>query len=52
MEQTAKKSNAIDWLIFLVSLSIMIYMLMYVDEWFWVVLPFVLTYFVKALRMM
>jgi len=25
---------------------------MYVDEWFWVVLPFVLTYFVKALRMM
>lgn len=50
--ETAKNSRAIDWIIFLVSTVIMIFMLMYMDEWFWVALPFSLTYLVKALDMM
>lgn len=41
-----------DWIIFLVSTVIMIFMLMYMDEWFWLALPFSLTYLVKALDMM
>jgi len=47
-----KSSRAIDWIIFLVSTVIMIFMLLYMDEWFWVALPFSLTYLVKALDMM
>lgn len=49
---TAKKSRSMDWIIFLVSTVIMIFMLMYMDEWFWLALPFSLTYLVKALDMM
>jgi len=47
-----KSSRTIDWIIFLVSTVILIFMLMYMDEWFWVALPFSLTYLVKALDMM
>jgi hypothetical protein len=39
-----------DWAIFLVSLVIMILMLMFMNEWFWVALPFVLTYLARALK--
>lgn len=39
-----------DWVIFLVSLVIMILMLMFMNEWFWVALPFVLTYLARALK--
>lgn len=49
---TANKSRSMDWIIFLVSTVIMIFMLMYMDEWFWLALPFSLTYLVKALDMM
>lgn len=28
----------------------MVYMLMYMSEWFWVMLPFVLTYLVRAVK--
>lgn len=48
--ETANKSTMMDWIIFFVSTIIMIGMLMYMSEWFWVALPFVLTYLVKALR--
>lgn len=41
-----------DWIWFLVSTAIMIFMLIYVNEWFWLALPFSLTYLVKALRVM
>jgi hypothetical protein len=50
--ETAKNSTVIDWIIFFISTVIMILMLMYMSEWFWVALPFVLTYLVKALRVM
>jgi hypothetical protein len=45
---TKSGGRAIDWIMFLVSTVIMILMLMYADEWFWLALPFVCTYLVKA----
>ncbi len=48
--EVTKKSTGLDWIIFFVSLVAMILLLMYVDEWFWLALPFVLTFFVKAIR--
>lgn len=50
MEAT-KNSTRTDWIIFFISLAVMIGFFIYADEWFWVALPFVLTYFVRALRM-
>jgi hypothetical protein len=42
------RSNLMDWGIFLVSLVVMILLLMFADEWFWLALPFVLTYLAKG----
>lgn len=50
MTSQSSSSSLTDWAIFLVSLFIMILMLMYMNEWFWVALPFVLTYLAKALK--
>lgn len=50
MTSQTNSSSLTDWLIFLVSLVAMILMLMYMNEWFWVALPFVLTYLAKALK--
>lgn len=41
-----------DWIWFLVSTAIMILMLIFFNEWFWLALPFSLTYLVKAMRVM
>ncbi len=49
---TENESTRMDWIWFLVSTAIMIFMLIYVNEWFWLALPFSLTYLVKALRVM
>lgn len=38
------------WILFLVSTLIMIAMLIWMNEWFWLALPFSLTYLVKALN--
>lgn len=40
------------WLITLVSLVACVGLLYYSPEWFWLTLPFLFTYFVKALDMM
>ncbi len=37
------------WLYFLISTAALIAMLIFADEWFWIALPFSLTYFVMAL---
>ncbi len=50
MTSETTSSTRMDWLIFIVSLVIMILMLKYMNEWFWVALPFVLTYLAKALK--
>lgn len=41
-----------DWIIFGVSLVFMIVLLIVATPWFWVPLPFVLTYLVKGVGVM
>ncbi|MBK7872055.1 MAG: hypothetical protein IPJ74_15955 [Saprospiraceae bacterium] len=50
METTTNKSTTMDWMLFGVSTIICILLLIYASEWFWLALPFVLTYLVKAVR--
>ena len=38
-----------NWIFFGISLLVTLFMLLFVNEWFWVGLPFTLTYFVKSL---
>lgn len=40
------------WLITLVSLVACVALIILAPEWFWITLPFLLTYFVKAIGMM
>ncbi len=47
-----KTSTRTDWILFFVSLVAFIALLMYADEWFWIAMPFMLTYLVKALNAM
>jgi energy-coupling factor transporter transmembrane protein EcfT len=47
--ETTKPSRRADWLIFLLSTAVMIFMLIYVNEWFWLAMPFSFTYLAKAL---
>ena len=49
---TDKKSNPMDWVFFIVWTIIFFAMLIWVPQWFWVVLPFPLTYLVKAMNAM
>ena len=48
----AKTGKALDWIVFLVSLVAMCLLLLWASEFFWIALPFVGTYLVKALGMM
>ncbi|MEM6964786.1 MAG: hypothetical protein AAF573_08485 [Bacteroidota bacterium] len=52
MSKEDTSSTTKDWILFVISTIIMIAMLIWVNEWFWLALPFSLTYLVKALRMM
>lgn len=52
METTSKSSKSMDWVLFLLSLIVTILLLIFVTEWFWVSLPFLITYLVKALDSM
>lgn len=52
MNKEEKSSSSTDWLLFLISTVVMIAMLIWVNEWFWLAMPFSLTYLVKALKMM
>ena len=49
MESTSKRT---DWLLTLVSLAVTVALLIVAPEWFWVALPFLLTYFVRAMDAM
>ena len=46
------KSHTTDWIIFAVFLVITVGFLIFEPTWFWITLPFVLTYFVKAIDYM
>ena len=52
MTTNSKQSHRTDWLIFAVTLVITLAFLAVNPTWFWVFLPFVLTYFVKAMDYM
>jgi hypothetical protein len=45
-------SRSSDWVYFLISLAVMIGIFIVATPWFWVALPFVLTYFVKGMNWM
>jgi len=47
--EVSKGSKMTDWIIFLVSTAIVIFLLIFANEWFWLALPFSLTYLAKAL---
>jgi len=48
-ETTAKGKY---WVFFLISLVIFLFMLIFMNQWFWVSMPFMLTYLVLALGYM
>ena len=52
MDTTQNDSTRLDWILFLVFFVVTVLLLLYADEWFWLGLPFMLTYFAKALRAM
>jgi hypothetical protein len=47
-----KNTKLLDWGIFLVSTVLCLYLLSMGNPWFWVTLPFVLTFLVKGLDAM
>lgn len=47
-----KENKALYWMITLVSLVACVALIAFAPEWFWLTLPFLFTYFVKALGMM
>jgi hypothetical protein len=48
--QTQKEeSRGKYWLLFLISLVVIVLLLLFITPWFWVALPFVLTFLVKAM---
>lgn len=47
---SAKKIRIQDWILFLASTAIMVYLLMFHAEWFWVMLPFVGVFAVRSLN--
>lgn len=50
--ETTNKTNLLDWALFLLSTAILALIFVVSNEWFWVALPFSLTYLVKALKAM
>ncbi len=51
-EEVQGPPSIMDWILFLVSLAAVILLLIYKPEFFWALLPFPITYAVKALDMM
>ena len=52
METTNDDTTRMDWILTIVFFVNMVLMIMYADEWFWVPMPFFLTYLVRALKSM
>jgi len=47
-----KSSNKKAWVLFTISTLVTIAMLIYLPQWFWLSLPFTLTYLVEAMDVM
>ena len=52
MSDTTTNNTKMAWLVFFISTLACIAFLMFLPEWFWVTLPFVLTSLVKAMDAM
>ena len=52
MGEVTESGTRMDWIIFLVSTAIMILLLIFANEWFWLAMPFSLTYLAKALKVL
>jgi hypothetical protein len=50
MGEITESGNIMDWILFFVSAGIMTLLLIFANEWFWVVMPFTFTYLAKALK--
>ena len=51
MSTQENTSSKMDWILFIISTIVMFAMLVFMNEWFWLAMPFSLTYLVKALKM-
>ncbi|MCU0346551.1 MAG: hypothetical protein MUC59_06395 [Saprospiraceae bacterium] len=49
---TENTSTAKYWMLFAVTLVITLVMLVFVPQWFWIMIPFPLTFLVQAMRLM
>ena len=47
-----KISTRTSWILFIASTALMLVMLFLTPQWFWLVLPFSLTFLVQAMKMM
>jgi hypothetical protein len=47
----AESSTGLQWLLFIISLGVMIALIMFKREIFWIALPSVCTHFSKAMRL-
>jgi membrane protein insertase Oxa1/YidC/SpoIIIJ len=52
MNSESTISNTKEWLLFIISAIVFVSMLIWLPQWFWLALPFVCTFLVKALRVM
>ncbi len=52
LSEETQGGSMMDWVLFLVSTLVMILLLIYANEWFWLALPFSTTFLVKALNKM
>jgi hypothetical protein len=49
---TEKTSTTTSWLLFIVSTIVLLVMLIWVPQWFWLAIPFPVTFLVQAMRLM
>jgi hypothetical protein len=47
-----KTSTGLHWILFFVSTAVLIAMLLFMPQWFWLVLPFSCTFLVQAMDLM
>ena len=52
METGTRESTRNDWIIFFVTTAILIFLLLFMNEWFWLALPFSCTFLARALRVL
>ncbi|MBX7107953.1 MAG: hypothetical protein K1X61_04825 [Chitinophagales bacterium] len=49
MEETKRSSKSLYWILFFISLTAMVLLLIFLPEWFWISLPFTITFLAGAM---